>query len=299
MSSTSWMPGVTAVPIGPTPCRDQRRRASRCRGRMRSSAISTPAVRGDPDGVRAPAGRPAGMGNGRHVVRVLRLAMAGQCQPSRDAECTLWRAAPSIPRWVPTRPTPIRTIVTASIQRAGGTAIYDAASLFPGWDRSIPVPDKASWRDPAVADAYGQAALASDPTSPSRAPAAFRAPLGAIEDSFYQASGRRLFDASAITAATLVVRSELDFWSRPEDADAFARDAGRARSVKLLDAARGDALRPPRAARTRACAPARRDCPAGRRPVDLSRSMVFRTAGPPRSARCSSSAPEARRSGRA
>ncbi|GEP53481.1 alpha/beta fold hydrolase [Reyranella soli] len=116
----------------------------------------------------------------------------------------------------------------------GGYAIYDAASLFPGWDRSIPVPDKASWRDPAVADAYGRAALASDPTSPSRTPAAFRAPLGAIEDSFYQASGRRLFDAGAITAATLVVRSELDFWSRPEDADAFVRDAGRARSVTLL-----------------------------------------------------------------
>lgn len=116
----------------------------------------------------------------------------------------------------------------------GGYAIYDAASLFPGWDRSIPVADKATWRDPAVADAYGRAALASDPTSSSRTPAAFRAPLGAIEDSFYQASGRRLFDAGSITAATLVVRSELDFWSRPEDADAFVRDAGRARSVKLL-----------------------------------------------------------------
>jgi pimeloyl-ACP methyl ester carboxylesterase len=116
----------------------------------------------------------------------------------------------------------------------GGYAVYDAASLFPGWDRSIPSSDKTSWRDPAVADAYGRAALASDPTSASRAPPAFRAPLGAIEDSFYQASGRRLFDAGSITAATLVVRSELDFWSRPEDADAFVRDAGRARRVKLV-----------------------------------------------------------------
>lgn len=116
----------------------------------------------------------------------------------------------------------------------GGYALYDVASLFPGWDRSIPVTDKASWRDPVVADAYGRAALASDPTSSSRTPAAFRAPLGAIEDSFYQASGRRLFDAGNIAAATLVVRSELDFWSRPEDADAFVRDSGRARSVTLL-----------------------------------------------------------------
>jgi pimeloyl-ACP methyl ester carboxylesterase len=116
----------------------------------------------------------------------------------------------------------------------GGYALYDRSSLFPVWDRTIPVADKASWRDPAVADAYGEAALASDPTSASRQPATFRAPLGAIEDSFYQASGRRLFDAASISARTVVVRSELDFWSRPEDAEAFVRDASRARSVKLV-----------------------------------------------------------------
>ena len=119
-------------------------------------------------------------------------------------------------------------------RRIGGYAVYDAASLFPGWDRSIPAADKASWRDPAIAEAYGRAALASDPTSALRTPPAFRAPLGAIEDSFYQASGRRLFDAGSITAATLVVRSELDFWSRPEDVEAFARDASRTRRTKLL-----------------------------------------------------------------
>lgn len=119
-------------------------------------------------------------------------------------------------------------------RRIGGYALYDAASLFPGWDRSIPDADKASWRDPAVAEAYGRAALSSDPKSTSRTPASFRAPLGAIEDSFYQAGGRRLFDAGSITAATLVVRSSLDFWSRPEDAEGFVRDAGRARWTKIL-----------------------------------------------------------------
>jgi pimeloyl-ACP methyl ester carboxylesterase len=45
-----------------------------------------------------------------------------------------------------------------------------------------------------------------------------RAPSGALEDSFYLATGRQLWDASLIRAPTLVVRSELDFWSRPEDA---------------------------------------------------------------------------------
>ena len=116
----------------------------------------------------------------------------------------------------------------------GGYAVYDTASLWPSWDRSIPVADKAGWRDPAVAEAYAAAALASDPLSALRQPPAFRAPLGAIEDSFYQAGGRRLFDAGSITAPVLVIRSERDFWSRPEDAAAFARDAVRAASVRVL-----------------------------------------------------------------
>src|SRR5262249_49057705 len=67
----------------------------------------------------------------------------------------------------------------------------------------------------------------------SRTPPAFRAPLGALEDSFYQANGRRLYDASSISAPVLIVRGERDFWSRPEDAAAFAHDAVRARSVKI------------------------------------------------------------------
>jgi pimeloyl-ACP methyl ester carboxylesterase len=116
----------------------------------------------------------------------------------------------------------------------GGYAVYEPASLWPTWDRSIPVAEKATWRDPAVAEAYARAALSSDAQSSQRQPPAFRAPLGAIEDSFYQANGRRLFDASQITARTLVVRSERDFWSRPEDADSFAHDAVRARELRVL-----------------------------------------------------------------
>lgn len=110
----------------------------------------------------------------------------------------------------------------------------DAASLLPSWDTTIPLADKSSWRDDAVADAYVRAALASDPRSGERSPPAFRAPLGAIEDSFLQAGGRRLFDAGAIAAPILIVRSERDFWSRPEDASAFAHDAVRAASVRIV-----------------------------------------------------------------
>lgn len=90
-------------------------------------------------------------------------------------------------------------------------------SLFTSWDESIPVEDKASWRDPQIRDAYGDLALRSDPTSFSRTPPSFRAPSGAMEESYYLATGRQLWDASAIRAATLIIASERDFWSRPED----------------------------------------------------------------------------------
>ncbi|HKD03357.1 MAG TPA: alpha/beta fold hydrolase [Terriglobales bacterium] len=41
-------------------------------------------------------------------------------------------------------------------------------SLLGAWDRSIPLEDKSAWRDPAVAKAYVEAALASDAESSSR-----------------------------------------------------------------------------------------------------------------------------------
>lgn len=118
--------------------------------------------------------------------------------------------------------------------RIGGYALNSAASLWPSWDRTIPIEDKSAWRDPAIQEAYARAALAGDPEADRHQPPAFRAPMGAIEDSFYQANGRRLFDASTITAPTLVIRSELDFWSRPEDAEAFAHDAVHARSLRVV-----------------------------------------------------------------
>ncbi len=69
----------------------------------------------------------------------------------------------------------------------------------------------------------------------STSPPAIRAPLGALEDSFVQASGRRLYDAGDITAVVLLVRGSADFWSRPEDLQAFAHDAVHARRVRVLE----------------------------------------------------------------
>lgn len=156
--------------------------------------------------------------------RVARLVTLNALYGGASTHATL---GPGSPNSDPAHPERLRPTT-------GGYARYDSASLLPSWDRSIPSNDKASWRAPEIAKAYADASLRSDPESGRHSPPAFRAPLGAIEDSFYQAGGRRLFDASFITAPVLVVRSERDFWSRPEDAEAFARDAVRAASVRTV-----------------------------------------------------------------
>jgi pimeloyl-ACP methyl ester carboxylesterase len=56
--------------------------------------------------------------------------------------------------------------------------------------------------------------------------------MGAMADSFELASGRKLWDASSITARALLLRSEFDFWSRAEDLTDLAGDLVNARSVK-------------------------------------------------------------------
>ncbi|MGE5717663.1 MAG: alpha/beta fold hydrolase, partial [Acidobacteriota bacterium] len=63
----------------------------------------------------------------------------------------------------------------------GAWRLNDAASLLRAWDRSLPDGDESAWRDPAVAKAFTDAALASDPTSTSRTPPSFRSPCGAFE----------------------------------------------------------------------------------------------------------------------
>ncbi len=109
-----------------------------------------------------------------------------------------------------------------------------AESLFGAWDRSIPVADKASWRDPRVAAAYAAAALASDATSDSRTPPSFRAPSGAMEDSFYIATGHQLWDATFVRAAVLIIASGNDFWSRPADRETLARHLVHASRVQTV-----------------------------------------------------------------
>ena len=92
------------------------------------------------------------------------------------------------------------------------------------WDGEIPVQDKTQYRDQDVVDAFANAALATDPTSNTRNPPALRAPNGVLEDSFYQATGRRVWNAANITVPTLVIAGEDDTWSFPQDREGLMRD---------------------------------------------------------------------------
>ncbi|MFJ6676650.1 alpha/beta hydrolase [Actinosynnema sp. NPDC091369] len=118
--------------------------------------------------------------------------------------------------------------------RHGAYRLATGPGLLGGWDASIPLDDKSAWRDPRVATTYVEHALASDPTSADREPPAFRAPTGALKDSFHLATGRRLWHAGTITARTLVLSGELDFWSRADDVTTVVADLRQARDVRAV-----------------------------------------------------------------
>jgi pimeloyl-ACP methyl ester carboxylesterase len=66
--------------------------------------------------------------------------------------------------------------------------------------------------------------LETDPTSSTRSPASVRIPIGYQVDAFNLSLGRPLFAAKYIRVPVLTIRGELDFWSRPVDLTALARD---------------------------------------------------------------------------
>jgi pimeloyl-ACP methyl ester carboxylesterase len=120
-------------------------------------------------------------------------------------------------------------------QSLGAYSLRNAKGLVSTWEANIPVDDKARWRDPRVAAAYADTAIASDPTAVQRDPPSVRVPTGPLRDSYLLAGGTKLWDAGAIRAATLVVRSELDFWSRREDVEALRRELVHARRVEIVE----------------------------------------------------------------
>lgn len=118
----------------------------------------------------------------------------------------------------------------------GAYSLRDGPSLVGRWTSSIPAEDKATWRDPRVVDAYIAAMMRSDPTSATRTPPTARVPSGPLRDSYRLATGEQLWDARAIAVPVLVIRSGLDFWSRPEDVVALRRDLPNATFVEIPDA---------------------------------------------------------------
>lgn len=110
----------------------------------------------------------------------------------------------------------------------GAYRLGTAESNIKRWDGEIPVQDKTEYRDPAVQEAFVAAALATDPTSNTRNPPALRAPNGVLEDSFYQATGRRIWNAANIYVPTLVIAGEDDTWSFPQDREGLMRDLANA-----------------------------------------------------------------------
>ncbi|AFC29080.1 alpha/beta hydrolase fold protein [Paenibacillus mucilaginosus 3016] len=114
----------------------------------------------------------------------------------------------------------------------GAYRLNTASSLLPSWDSSIPVEDKSEWRDPRIVEAYVKESMASDETGGDRMPESFRSPSGAMEDTYYLASGRQLWDASLIRVPTVVIQSEYDFWSRHEDRERLVEQLVHAPYVK-------------------------------------------------------------------
>lgn len=103
--------------------------------------------------------------------------------------------------------------------RLGSKAANDSR-----WDGEIPVADKNSFREEGVRDAFALEALKTDPTSETRTPPSLRAPNGVLEDTFMQATGRAMWNASSIYVPTLLIAGEFDTWSYPEDREGLMRD---------------------------------------------------------------------------
>ena len=121
----------------------------------------------------------------------------------------------------------------------GAYRVASEAANTGRWNGEIPVENKDEYRDAAVPSAFWAECLATDPTSNTRNPPSLRAPNGVLEDSFYQATGRPLWNASSIYVPTLVIAGAYDTWSYPEDRAGLMRDLVHApvkRSILIPDA---------------------------------------------------------------
>jgi pimeloyl-ACP methyl ester carboxylesterase len=120
-------------------------------------------------------------------------------------------------------------------RKFGGYSYNTLEMLLDKWDESIPVADKDSWRDPEVAKAFAQALIDGDPTAKTRNPPSYRCPNGMLEDSFYIGKGHKLVHANQVYSKVLIIRPELDYFSRPEDVAALKADLVNAEQVHVWE----------------------------------------------------------------
>jgi len=121
----------------------------------------------------------------------------------------------------------------------GAYRVASEAANTARWNGEIPVDNKDEYRDAALPAEFWKECLATDPTSSTRTPSSLRAPNGVLEDSFYQATGRPLWNAANIYVPTLLIAGQYDTWSYPEDREGLMRDLVHApykKSVLIPDA---------------------------------------------------------------
>jgi alpha-beta hydrolase superfamily lysophospholipase len=118
--------------------------------------------------------------------------------------------------------------------QTGAYRLVDAPTFVRRWNALIPSLNKAEWREDEVEQAYSLAAVQADPTHSSRTPHSARVPLAYWDEHVRMSNGEKLWDASKIKVSTLLVRGELDFWSRAIDIDALQNDLVNARDTQTL-----------------------------------------------------------------
>jgi pimeloyl-ACP methyl ester carboxylesterase len=106
----------------------------------------------------------------------------------------------------------------------GAYRVASEAANTGRWNGEIPIDNKDEYREAALPAEFWKECMATDPTSNTRNPPSLRAPNGVLEDSFYQATGRPLWNASNIYVPTLVIAGQYDTWSYPEDREGLMRD---------------------------------------------------------------------------
>jgi alpha-beta hydrolase superfamily lysophospholipase len=108
----------------------------------------------------------------------------------------------------------------------GAYRLMTQAALLGRWNEDIGGSDPARYREPGVAEAVFELFAALDPGTRSGGEPAFRCPAGALADLVSIFNGRPLYDPSALTMPTLLVRGADDTTSTDSDARALLAAIG-------------------------------------------------------------------------